>query len=369
MKTPLRILVAVLCAALIVCMPFILSSPSLLNDAQEAYLEDREDEEEGEELDFGRLFFSGAIAEEEFSMEDEDVEDLFSNPGKKVIPEEWALGWDFSIPPAPDPDKFTENGYEDRSISVRIEERKMKDSIIHVAFVDIASPTQLRTATVAGVGSQRTNYMKAISDVNNAVIAMNGDLFVEVPDKKTFEFRMTEVVTYKKKRNRTNKLRDALVIDKNGDFHLFVKSQGLSDYTKAHGNEIVNAFMFGPALVQDGEIVKTDTEYAYAPNSQDARSAIGQTGALSYAMVIVEGRGDRTKSKGVTHEELAEIMYELGCIQAYNLDGGNTAEMLMTGSDSANPMIHLKGDQESSKYRTHSDIIYFATAVPEGERE
>ena len=68
-------------------------------------------------------------------------------------------------------------------------------------------------------------------------------------------------------------------------------------------------------------------------------------------------------------EELAEIMYELGCIQAYNLDGGNTAEMLMTGSDSANPMIHLKGDQESSKYRTHSDIIYFATAVPEGERE
>ena len=86
-------------------------------------------------------------------------------------------------------------------------------------------------------------------------------------------------------------------------------------------------------------------------------------------MVIVEGRGDRTKSKGVTHEELAEIMYELGCIQAYNLDGGNTAEMLMTGSDSANPMIHLKGDQESSKYRTHSDIIYFATAVPEGERE
>ena len=165
MKTPLRILVAVLCAALIACMPFILSSPSLLNDAQEAYLEDREDEEEGEELDFGRLFFSGAIAEEEFSMEDEDVEDLFSNPGKKVIPEEWALGWDFSIPPAPDPDKFTENGYEDRSISVRIEERKMKDSIIHVAFVDIASPTQLRTATVAGVGSQRTNYMKAISDV------------------------------------------------------------------------------------------------------------------------------------------------------------------------------------------------------------
>lgn len=83
MKTPLRILVAVLCAALIVCMPFILSSPSLLNDAQEAYLEDREDEEEGEELDFGRLFFSGAIAEEEFSMEDEDVEDLFFKSGEE----------------------------------------------------------------------------------------------------------------------------------------------------------------------------------------------------------------------------------------------------------------------------------------------
>ena len=41
-------------------------------------------------------------------------------------------------------------------------------------------------------------------------------------------------------------------------------------------------------------------------------------------MVVVEGRG---QSKGVTHEGMAEIMLELGCIQAYNLDGGASSGM------------------------------------------
>ena len=77
---------------------------------------------------------------------------------------------------------------------------------------------------------------------------------------------------------------------------------------------------------------------------------------------------DRRWSKGVTHEGMAEIMLELGCIQAYNLDGGNTAEMIMIGPDADNVMFHVKGDQTASEYRSQCDIIYFATAVPEEER-
>ena len=50
-------------------------------------------------------------------------------------------------------------------------------------------------------------------------------------------------------------------------------------------------------------------------------------------------------------------MAELGCQQAYNLDGGNSAEMVF-------------GDQifkgmPGGDERSLSDIIYFATAVPE----
>ena len=50
-------------------------------------------------------------------------------------------------------------------------------------------------------------------------------------------------------------------------------------------------------------------------------------------------------------------MYGLGCAQAFNLDGGNSAEMAFGEKV-------IKG-QPGGAERGLSDIIYFATAVPE----
>ena len=363
MKTPVRILIAVLCAAVIVSMPFILSAPFLLTEAQIDLFSEPEDEED---LDFGRILFPHAFSEEaeeqEFVMEEEDVDDpLQAGSGNGLkIPDTWELPLDFSIPPAPDPDRFTEDGYEDQSIRVRYEVRTAEKYKIHIAYVDIASPTQLRTATAYNSWN-RAMYLETMAKSCNAVIAMNGDLFIEHPEKKKFEYRMTQVV--EGKRNKRNKLKDTLIIDKNGDFRIFLMSDGLEDFRDNHGDEIVNAFMFGPALVKDGVLREPVPDYPYNPNGHDPRSAIGQTGPLSYVMVIVTSR-----ESGMTITELSELMLELGCIQAYNLDGGNTAEMIMIGRDPAIPALHIQGRPEAN-YRTQSDIIYFATAVPEDERE
>jgi len=369
MKTWLRILCVVLCAAFICGMPFFLSSPVMVQEAKDELLKDGDDEDEGESLDFGRLFFSFAAAEEEFVMEATDEEDPFApknsesvSEDKLSIPDAWKLPLDFSVPPMPDPEKFTENGYEDASIRVTFETLDIMESKVHVARIEVADPSQVRTATAYGVKSERTLKMFNIAKQNNAVIAMNGDLFIEKPEKKRFEVRMTEMIP---KRNKTSKVKDTLIIDRNGDFKLFILSEGLKEYTQQHGDDIVNAFMFGPALVVDGEI-NTHKEYDYDRKGRTCRSAIGQTGPLSYLCVVVEARG---KSRGVSHEELAEMMKDLGCIQAYNLDGGNTAEMIMIGPDADNVMFHVKGDQTASEYRSQSDIIYFATAVPESERD
>ena len=367
MKIILRIICALLCVAVIAGMPFFLAAPMMVQEAKDVYSEDEDEEEdEGIELDFGRLFFPSALAEEfveeEFVLEETDGEDLFGGMQTLTIPDGWKLPLDFTVPPMPDPAKFTENGYEDASIRVRIETIETHDSKVHVAYVEVADASQVRTATAYGVKSNRALKMYNIAKQNNAVVAMNGDLFIEMPEKKRFEIRMTEKLP---KRSKTSQVKDTLMIDKNGDFHLFVLSEGMEAYVKEHGNEIVNAFMFGPALVVDGQI-NTHKKYDYNRTGHDARSAIGQTGPLSYVMVVVEGRG---KSKGVTHEGMAEIMLELGCIQAYNLDGGNTAEMIMIGPDPESVMFHVKGDQTASEYRSQCDIIYFATAVPEEERD
>ena len=288
--------------------------------------------------------------------------------GELYIDPEWALPLDFSMAPQPNPEGFTENGYEDQSIRVSVETREMFGSPVHIAFIRIADPSQLRTAVF-----DKVDKFETVARSVNAVVVMNGDQYTELPDKKTFEIRMTQVI-----RSQTNNMKDILVIDDLGNFHLFIRSQGLHkgdnpyyiQQIKDEGRRIVNALTFGPALVKDGELIdqtQNEKEYSYAPNYKNPRSAIGQTGPLSYVMVVVEGRGDEP---GVTIRELAQIMYDLGCIQAYALDGGNTANMILFGppdeSGSKTNRFFFKGDQTGGE-RGIKDIIYFATAVPESE--
>ena len=119
---------------------------------------------------------------------------------------------------------------------------------------------------------------------------------------------------------------------------------------------MVQAYTFGPALVIDGEVRTVDSEYGYNPNGKEPRAAIGQTGKLSYVLAIAEGRGE---SSGVTQQKLADYMGALGCVQAFNLDGGNSAEMVFGETV-------YKGMPGGAE-RGLSDIIYFATAVPDGK--
>lgn len=364
MKLPVRILLALLCAALIAGMPLYLSSPAILFDAEMSFYEEDGDAEEP--LDFSRLFLPAAMAEEAaggFSESEEiDPEELT----RLRIPDSWELPLDFTVPPAPDPDGFTESGYEDKSIRVQVETRRLYDSDVTIAFVEVASASQLRTATAYGVKSQRTLRVSDMARSNNAVIAMNADDFIQKEsdgsNAKIFEIRMGQVVPNRKKIN-THK--DTLAIDDRGDFHLFILGKGLKDYMADHMAEIVNGFCFGPALVKDGEIVEHES-YWYNRTGDTPRSAIGQTGPLSYVLVVVEGRGNN--NQGVSHEELARIMKDIGCVQAYNLDGGNSAELVMPGPDPDRFMILVNADNTANKERGQSDIIYFATAVPEEER-
>ncbi len=355
MKIFLRILSAILCAGLIISMPFFLTSPELSGNLKMELMEGEmsEEEDEGDEIDFGRLLFSSASAEE-LIVETWDEGELHIEP-------EWALPLDFSVPPAPNQDCYTEDGYEDQSIRVKVETLDLNGVTVHTARVQIADASQLRTAVAYdSLKNDRTMNLQPLARDNNAVIAMNGDLFCQLPEKKRFEYRMTQKI-----RSKTSNVKDTLIIDDKGDFHLFVRSKGLSDFAdelKKNGGKVVNAFMFGPALVRDGELLSQDKEYDYARKYKNPRSAIGQTGPLSYILVIVEGRGE---NGGVTHEELGQIMFDLGCIQAYNLDGGNTAEMIMFQESAPDGIkFHFKGDQTAG-VRPQKDIIYFATAVPE----
>ena len=344
MKTPVRILMILLCAALILSLPFVVSSPNMLNDVKMELMSGDDGEDE---IDFSRLLFSSARAEDDLEEEVLDEGQFPSHP-------EWALPLDFTAGREPDPELFSENEYEDDTIRVKIEEQSMEDGTkMFVARIQIADPSQLRTgvANPDKLGSNRTKTVQYLAREYKAVIAINGDNYVDKPEKTTFEYRMTSKI-----RSKTNKTKDILVIDDRGDFHLFIQSKGIKELPqqfKESGRSIVNAFTFGPALVKDGQLMEIDDNYGYNPHGREPRAAIGQTGPLSYVLVIIQAQ-DRDGKTGMSQGRLAEFMYGLGCEQAFNLDGGNSAELVFGERN-------IKG-QPSGDERTLSDIIYFASA-------
>jgi hypothetical protein len=55
MKKSLRVLLVLLCAVMILIMPFVISSPNMLYGIKMELM--NEEEDDGDEIDFGRLFF------------------------------------------------------------------------------------------------------------------------------------------------------------------------------------------------------------------------------------------------------------------------------------------------------------------------
>ena len=323
-------------------------------------------------LSLAVLIPSGAITEEartryEDAISDEDDEDVFQMGARHrpiavlasavysdILPAAniEALPIDRTVPgKTPIQANFTENGYRDDSIIVELEQKRMFDSDVYVAYVKIATPSQLRTA-IAGkkMSSDNTNQTTRILLNYNGIVGINGDYFAKT--KAGYIVRMGE--SYREK---TSKNMDLLLIDELGDFHILTRGhdeqkKGIQVFLQEH--TIVNGFFFGPALVIDGQTQEIPDGYQFDPNHANPRAAIGQIAPLTYMIVAVNGRSDA--SVGVTLSQLAQIMTELGCQQAYNLDGGNSATLAFNGE--------VYNDKPQAE-RGVQDIIYFVSASGE----
>lgn len=241
-------------------------------------------------------------------------------------------------------------GYQDESIEVRIERVRAYETDVTIARVRIADPSQIRTAMAGRYGSTAAVRPDKLAQRANAVLACNGDYFCY----NTAGYLVRQGVTYREGAKRTY---DMLIIDESGDFAIII------DPTKAkvqeyivNGGTIVNSFNFGPALVKDYDIVNTTKRQDCGVNKKTQRMGVGQTGPLEYVLVATEGP-ENPGSKGLTIPEFARLMYNLGAVQAYNMDGGSSTAMML-GSRKINA-------PDSNKVRTVCDILYFATLVEE----
>jgi exopolysaccharide biosynthesis protein len=86
----------------------------------------------------------------------------------------------------------------------------------------------------------------------------------------------------------------------------------------------------GPQLISSGKQVFVAEAARYSESlyrQRHPRTAIGWRADGKLVLITVDGR--QNQSVGMTMEELAGLMLELGCIEAMNLDGGGSTAMVV----------------------------------------
>ena len=238
----------------------------------------------------------------------------------------------------------TDTSYEDENISVTVTTLRKYDTDIYIADIVISSPKYLKTALAKGLfGKNVTETVSAMAEDNGAVIAVNGDFY----GARSGGYVIRNGVLL---RDTAVKGQEDLVIYHDGSFEIICEDDVTGEELLDKG--AVQVLSFGPGLIEDGEIsVDADDEVGKAMAS-NPRTAVGMIDSLHYVFIVSDGRTD--KSSGLTLMELAEVMESLGCVSAYNLDGGGSSTMVFMGEVVNNPTT----GGSRIKERSVSDIVY-----------
>lgn len=245
--------------------------------------------------------------------------------------------------------------YSDPSLSVTIETGREDGCDWWVATIKVADPSQLRTASAGGFNSNAAMSGTGIARRMNAVLAIDGDYFCYTG--RGFILRQGELYLNDLPAVNDRNARDVLLVDANGDFHAFYKPEPGSIGTEIDGVPVVNAFFFGPILVDNGECVKNVSGSDMAAKEGRQRMCIAQVGPLEYKAICCAppARGNR----GMTLEQFAKFVARQGVQVAYNLDGGDSCMMIVDGEKI--------NDVRNPSTRKICDIIYFASAYEDPE--
>lgn len=235
-----------------------------------------------------------------------------------------------------------ETRYEDENISISLSRQRVHDTEVYIADVKLSSAQYLKTAFAFDTyGKNVTAVTSEIAAAHNAIFAVNGDYY----GIRESGFVIRNGVVYRDTPNE-----QVLAVFADGDMEVVDPYSVSADELAERG--VWQAFSFGPALVDNGEItVDVNSEVARSKTS-NPRTAVGMIEPLHYIFVVSDGRTD--ESKGLSLFQLAGFMRDLGADTAYNLDGGGSSSMVFNGRIINKPTSNGNRIAE----RSISDIVY-----------
>lgn len=265
-------------------------------------------------------------------------------PSSSPVPSPTPAPGDFSAT-FPTGDLDVENAaglYADENLRVILTEHHTEDAVYYVADVWLRNIQGYKTAFTDG--KYRGGYALTTDTAlqNNAVLALSGDCY---------RARQEGIVIRNGVLYRDSVAGDVCILYADGTMESYYQSEFNLEDAVARG--AYQGWSFGPKLIDNGQ-VPSSYNTSDAIISHNPRAAIGYFAPGHYCLVYVDGRQGEY-SRGLTMQELSQVMLDLGCVDAYNLDGGQSSMMVFQGQVVGQP---CKGGREIS------DIIYFGGNDP-----
>ena len=243
--------------------------------------------------------------------------------------------------------------YLDETIFVVTWKQVVGGCVYTISEAKVAHASQFRRFLADGkYGATHVYTTQEMANSVNAVVASSGDFY---------GYRAVGVCVNQGQVYRASgRHLDTCFVDENGDL-IFVRRGQITDKEKARQfveeNEIRFSLSFGPVMIQDGEYAVPSNYYVGEINEPYARAALCQLGSLHYA--VVTANYERPYHEVHKVSRFARNLLEMGVVNAYALDGGQTAAIVMND--------RLINNVSYGAQREISDIIYFATAIPEDD--
>lgn len=244
--------------------------------------------------------------------------------------------------------------YYDETILVITWKQIINNCIHTISEVKIAHPSQFRRGLAGGeFGSDKQFVTTQMAQNVNAVVATSGDFY---------KFRRVGAIAYQGELRRFDgDSADTCFINEDGDL-LFAYRGDLKTEEEAQqfieDNQVRYSLAFGPILVEDGKNVSPENYPLGEINDEYSRAAVCQMDKLHYLFVNSTGEPHNDIRNRQTIQDFADNLTNMGVDKAYALDGGQTTVICMDGE--------LISFPDYGTQRQISDILYFATALPDG---
>lgn len=275
-----------------------------------------------------------------------ELESVIASAAQLMDGQETMFGSDIQLMPG-----SSVNYYLDETILAITWKQAINSACYTFSEIKIADASQFRRYLADNTFGSGIQYRPSdMAATVNAVVGMSGDFY---------KFRPMGIVVYQRELYRTSvEALDTCFVDSGGNLLLLDRSEvrALDSVEKfILDNDILFSLSFGPILIKDGVNVCPGAYPIGEIHDTYSRAAIAQLGDKHYLLVTINYEGPYVAAS--TLGQLAQVLMDMGCPTAYTLDGGQTGTIVMNDA--------VINNVDYGEQRHISDIIYFATALPD----